>query len=131
MALLGRHAEAAVELRRAVAELREPQLLYYAELFLGAEEEALGNRDAARAAYERAAELSPRAQSPLLALSQLARRYGDRPAALRAMERLFTLPDDDRNEHDDPWWWYHVAQARDADDLLDAMRQPFLSERLQ
>ena len=93
--------------------------------------EALGNRDAARAAYERAAELSPKAQSPLLALSQLARRYGDRPAALRAMERLFTLPDDDRSEHDDPWWWYYVAQARDADDLLDAMRQPFLSDRLQ
>ena len=29
--------------------------LYYAQLFLGAEEEALGNRDAARAAYEQAA----------------------------------------------------------------------------
>ena len=99
--------------------------------FSAAEEEALGNRDAARAAYEQAAELFPKAQSPLLALSQLARRYGDRPAALRAMERLFTLPDEDRNEHDDPWWWYYVAQARDADDLLEAMRQPFLSERLQ
>lgn len=128
---LGRHAEAAVELRRAVAELREAQMLYYAQLFLGAEEEALGNRDPARAAYERAAELSPRAQSPLLALSQLARRYGDRPAALRAMEWLFTLPDEDRNERDDPWWRYYVDQARDADELLDAIRQPYLSERLQ
>jgi tetratricopeptide (TPR) repeat protein len=131
LALLGRHADAVVELRRAAGELEDPQLLYYAELFLGAEEETLGNRDAAGAAYTHAAELSPRAQSPLLALSELARRYGDRPAALRAMERLFTLSGDDRSEHDDPWWWYYVAQARDADDLLDAMRRPFLSDRLQ
>jgi hypothetical protein len=131
LALLGRHADAAVELRRAAGELEEMQLLYYAELFLGAEEATLGNRDAAGAAYARAAELSPRAQSPWLALSELARRYGDRPAALRAMERLFVRPDNDRSEHDDPWWWYYVAQARDADDLLEAMRQPFRSDRLQ
>jgi tetratricopeptide (TPR) repeat protein len=131
LALLGRHADAVVELRRAAGALEDPQLLYYAELFLGAEEEALGNRDAASAAYTRAAELSPRAQSPLLALSELARRYGDRPAALQAIERLFALPGDDRGEHDDPWWVYYVAQARDAEDLLDAMRQPFLSDRLQ
>lgn len=131
LALLGRHAEAAVELRRAVGELTEAQLLYYGALFLGAEEEALGNRDAARAAYERAVELASNAQSPLLALSQLARRSGDRPAALHAMDRLFALPVNDRNEHDDPWWRYYMAQARDADDLLEAMRQPFLSERLQ
>jgi tetratricopeptide (TPR) repeat protein len=127
---LGRHAEAAVELRRAVEALTETQLLYYAALFLGAEEGALGNREAARAAYERAAELSPKAQSPLLAISQLARRFGDRPAALRAMDRLFALPVDDRNEHDDPWWSYYVAQARYADDLLETMQQPFRSERL-
>lgn len=131
LGVLGRHVEAAVELRRAVAELRETQLLYYAELFLGAEDEALGNRDAARAAYEHAATQSPKAQSPLLALSQLARRYGDRPAALRAMDRLFMLPGDERSDEDDPWWTYYVAQARDADQLLDAMRQPFLSDRLQ
>ena len=34
-------------------------------MFLGAEEEALGNRDAARVAYEQSAELYPMAQSPL------------------------------------------------------------------
>ena len=130
LALLGRPADAAVELRRAVVELRETQLLYYAQLFLGSEEEALGNREAARAAYEHAAELSPTAQSPLLALSQLARRHGDRPAALRAMERLFTIPGGDPSEHDDPWWSYYVFQARDAGELLEALRQPFLAERL-
>jgi tetratricopeptide (TPR) repeat protein len=127
---LGRHGEAVAELRRALGDLADPQLLYYAELFLGAEEEALGNRDAARVAYEQAAEHFPHAQSPPLALSQLARRYGDRGGALRAIERLFALPADERDPTDDPWWWYFVAQARDADDLIAAMHRPFLAERL-
>ena len=131
LALLGRHAEAVVELRQAAAALPDPQLEYFAQLFLGAEEETIGNRDAARAAYEQAASLEPKAQSPLLALSQLARRYGDRPGALRAMDRLFALSDAGRSEHDDPWWWYYVSQARDADDWLAAVHQPFRSERLQ
>ena len=128
---LGKHAESAAALRRAVADLTDRQLLYYAELFLGAAEEALGNRDAARVSYERAAELFAKAQSPLLALSQLARRSGDRGGALRAIERLFTLPGEDRDAHDDPWWSYYVAQARDADQLLDEMRRPFRTEILQ
>jgi tetratricopeptide (TPR) repeat protein len=128
---LGKHAEAAVELRRAAGDLSDSQSLYYASLFLGAEEEALGSRDAARIAYEQAARLSPMAQSPLLALSQLARRYGDRNGALRAIERLFALPGEDRDARDDPWWWYYVAQARDAEDLLEAMWEPYRAERLQ
>jgi tetratricopeptide (TPR) repeat protein len=128
---LGKHAEAAVELRRAAGDLSDSQSLYYASLFLGAEEEALGSRDAARIAYEQAARLSPMAQSPLLALSQLARRYGDRNGALRAIERLFALPGEDRDARDDPWWWYYVAQARDAEDLLEATWEPYRAERLQ
>lgn len=131
MGLLGKHAEAAAELRRAVADLADRQLLYYAELFLGAEEEALGNRDAARVAYEQAAEGYPMAQSPLLALSQLARHYGDRGGALRAIDRLFALPDEDRDAHTEPWWWYYVAQGRDADALLETMQRPYVTERLQ
>ena len=131
MVLLGKHAEAAAELRRAVADITDRQMLYYTGLFLGAEEEALGNRDAARVAYEQSAELFPLAQSPLLALSQLARRYGDRGGALRAIDRLFALPEQDLDAHTEPWWWYYVAQARDADDLLEAMHRPYLAERLQ
>ena len=119
------------ELRRAAGELTDPEQLYYAELFLGAEEAALGNREAARVAYDRAAELFPQAQSPLLALSEIARRSGDRNGALRAIDRLFALSGEGRDEHDDPWWWYYTTQARDADDLLDALYQPFLAERLQ
>lgn len=129
--LLGKHAEAATELRKAIGGLTDREMLYYAGMFLGAAEEALGNRDAARVAYEQSAELYPMAQSPLLALSQLARRYADRGGALRAIERLFALEQDDRDPQDDPWLWYYVAQARNADDLLETMRRPYLSEVLQ
>jgi tetratricopeptide (TPR) repeat protein len=128
---LAKHADAASELRRAAGELTDPQQLYYAELFLGAEEAALGNREAARAAYDRAARLFPQAQSPLLALSEIARRSGDRNGALRAADRLFALQDEPATERDDPWWMYYVAQARDADALLEALCQPYLAERLQ
>jgi tetratricopeptide (TPR) repeat protein len=128
---LGKHAEAVVELRRAAAELNEPELSYYAHQFLGAEEEAMGNREAARAAYEQAAALFPHAQSPLLALSQLSRRYGDRNGALRAAERLFHLRDDPDHDRDDPWWSYYLVQARDADDLVAALHQPYLVDRLK
>jgi tetratricopeptide (TPR) repeat protein len=128
---LGKHAEAAAELRRAVAGLADRQMLYLAELFLGGEEEALGNRDSARLAYQQAADLYPMAQSPLVALSQLARRSGDRAGALREIGRLFALQEDDRGPQDDPWWWYYVVQARDAEELLEAMQQPYRTERLQ
>jgi tetratricopeptide (TPR) repeat protein len=129
--LLGKHAEAATELRKAIGSLVDRQLLYYGGMFLGAAEEALGNRDAARVAYEESAKLYEMAQSPWLALSQLARRSGDRPGALRAIERVFVLQADDRSEKDDPWWWYYVAQGRDAEALLDAMQQPYRAEVLQ
>jgi tetratricopeptide (TPR) repeat protein len=128
---LGKHAEAAAELRRAVAGLADRQMLYLAELFLGGEEEALGNRDSARLAYQQAADLSPMAQSPLVALSQLARRSGDRAGALREIGRLFAFQDDDRGPQDDPWWWYYVVQARNAEELLESMEQPYRAERLQ
>ena len=128
---LGRHAEAAIELRRAVTGLTDVEQMYFAELFLGTEEEALGNRDTARLSYEHAAERFPRAQSPLVSLSQLARRAGDRAGALRAMDRVFALTEDERRETDDPWWRYYLVQARNADDLLEALRQPYRAERLQ
>jgi tetratricopeptide (TPR) repeat protein len=122
---LGRHAEAEAELRQVVAaEPADPLLRYYAELFLGAEEQALGRYEAARDANERAAALYPMAQSPLLALSELARRQGDRPAALRALQRVFDLPSTEP-ERSDPWWRYHVEQARNVDELLEELRRPF------
>src|SRR5688572_4574250 len=103
---LGRSAEACDELRRAIAGGASGHLLYLAELFLGRAEETRGNDDAARAAYARASALFPNAQSPRLALSQIARRAGNRAAAQRELQALAALsPDSQRRE--DPWWLYY------------------------
>ena len=123
--LRGRAADAVVELQQAAESLADARLLYYAQLFLGAAQEAAGKFDLARASYERAAQLSPGAQSPRLALSALARRVGDRAGALRALQDVFELPGGNA-KRDEPWWSYFVAQARDADALLDELRKPFL-----
>ena len=114
---LGRHDQAAVELRKAAASAQGPVLRYYVALFLGDEEQAVGRRDAARARYEEAAALFPLAQSPRMALSHLARRYGDRSAALLALRDAFALPADER-ERPDPWWTYHDWLNQSAEVLL-------------
>jgi len=123
--MLGKPADAASELTQALASTGDELLHYYGELFLGAARDALGEFDAARASYTRAAELQPAAQSPHLALSALARRRGDRGGALREIRRVFELASNDAD--DDPWWTYHVAQARNADDLFAELIWPFVS----
>jgi tetratricopeptide (TPR) repeat protein len=110
--LLGRHRDAAGELRVAAAAAKGPQLTYNAQLFLGLAEEAAGNPAAARAAYERAAGLFPQAQSPRLALALLARRLGDRAAAQGAMRRVVELPSE-RTRTSDPWALYYRWQNVD------------------
>jgi tetratricopeptide (TPR) repeat protein len=106
LGLLGRHSQAAEALRGAIRSSATGEFLYMAELFLGSEEEALGHSAAARAAFERAAVLYPRAQSPRLALSQLARRAGDRAGAQRQLRILAELPEDEA-QREDPWWNYY------------------------
>ena len=77
--LLGYHEQAASELQTASAALTDPQIQYYAALFLGNELAALGRTADARKQFEQAAALYPAAQSPLLALSELAHSDGDCP----------------------------------------------------
>jgi len=128
--LSGHAQEAVTELRRAAAETDSNLLRYYADLFLGQAEEALGRREAAREAFDRAAERYPRAQSPRLALSQLARRYGDRAGALGAIQQVLALTGDE-TRREDPWWYYYRIHVPDADTLLDQMRTRFQAERPQ
>ena len=119
---LGRHEEAAGNLRLALeAELnRERQ--YLAELFLGRAEQALGRRDEAKRRYAHAAALFPNAQSPHLALSQLAHQSGDQAEALRALERLKSYSSSDVHRAD-PWWLYYYPHLEDAEDLMNEMRK--------
>jgi tetratricopeptide (TPR) repeat protein len=126
LGLLGRHDEATVQLRQTIPELKDSQLVYYAELFLGHEEAAMRRRAEAREHFERAAALYPRAQSPRLAMGLLARTYGDRTAAVRSVKEVFALPPYE-DEREDPWWTYHKAHVRNTDALLDELRRPFLT----
>jgi hypothetical protein len=118
---LGRHDEAAAELHKAIDTRIDGPQLYYAELFLGHEEQALGRRDQAKRHYENAAELYPKAQSPRLALSQLARLSGDRAGALLALRGVAALPRADF-ERFDPWWEYYEVHLEDAESLMEEMR---------
>ena len=126
LGLLGRHDEAATQLRQAIPHLTDPQLVYYAELFLGREESAMRRRQAAREHFERAAGLYPRAQSPRLALGLLARAYGDRPGALQSLRNVVALPPNEE-DREDPWWEYGKAHVRNVDSLLEELRLPFVT----
>jgi tetratricopeptide (TPR) repeat protein len=123
LGLRGRHQEAVEQLRQGQSA-GEPLLRYYAHLFLGAEYEALGNGSEARRSYEQAAAVAPTAQSPLLGLSRVADRAGDKAAAREAVGRVLKLPVDDP-EHIDPWWVYEVAHGRHVDQLFEDLRQRF------
>jgi tetratricopeptide (TPR) repeat protein len=119
--LEGHHEDAANELRRVTAAAGDPVTQYYAWLFRGVEEQSLGRLDLARESFDKAAGLYPRAQSPYLALSQLARRSGDRPGAHRAIQRVLALSADDR-KREDPWWTYLAGSAANAQTLLSQTR---------
>ena len=96
-------------LRAARATATESVLQYYALLFLAVAESAAGRHDAAIDLFEQAAPLFPTAQAPLLALSELAMRRGDRAASAAALQRLFGLPPLERV---DPWWTYGTEYGR-------------------
>jgi hypothetical protein len=118
------HQEATVHLRKALAATLTGPQLYYAELFLGREESALGRAEEAQRHFENAAELYPRAQSPRFALSELARRSGDRQGALRTLRAVISLPLTPFNNIDrrDPWWEYYEVHLDDTESLMEKMR---------
>ena len=124
LALMNRDAEAARELGLALDSTDEQLVVYYGSLFLGRVEDSLGHREEARMSYERASAMYPTAQSPRLALSELARRAGHRDEALGEIGRVFALPPGGARDAD-PWWIYHYVQGRHGDALLEQLRKPF------
>jgi tetratricopeptide (TPR) repeat protein len=121
LGLLGRHKEAAVELRRALDETSDAMLVYWANLFLGDEEQALDDPAGARECYERALKCRPRAQAPHLALSQLARRQGDRQEAVAEVRAVMALPADGAARYD-PLWDYFGSTSTIGDALFAELR---------
>jgi tetratricopeptide (TPR) repeat protein len=123
LGLLGRSEDAARELRAALRRAPEPLLEYFAALFLGREADTLGHRDEARRSYERAAALFPRAQSPRLALSELAMHHGDASVATAALDSMWRLSSVGQGE--DPWWDYLPLAGRGGEASLDALNGKF------
>jgi tetratricopeptide (TPR) repeat protein len=130
---LGRHVEAAAELQKAAAVVRNAPaststaiLRYYTELLLGDEEQALGRKDVARGHYTEASALYPLAQSPWIAVGALARRSADRVEALAAVRSMLSLPVGERDPGD-PWWSYYFWLSESANKLLEAVYAPFLA----
>ena len=124
LGLRGKHQEALPELERAVTLAGEDRLLaYYARMLHGRELEAVGQRQAARSAYEQAGRLFRRAQAPSLALAQLLRAAGDGAAAVTTLQALLARTGEGEDAAadagaappDDPWWMYHVSGGRSAD----------------
>jgi len=116
---LGQPVRAVAELRRVVGNTTDSLLLYYARLFLGSAEEALGHLEAARESYEGAAALYPGAQSARLALAQLMRQSGDRSSAVRAILGMLTPGGAGDRAASDPWWQYQTAPGRHAGALFE------------
>jgi hypothetical protein len=121
MTLQGHHEEAANQLRRAATAAGNASTQYCAWLFLGVAEQSLGRADRARESFDQAAALYPRAQSAYLALSQLARRRGDRAGALQAIGQVLSLSASDR-QSEDPWLTYLQGSAAEAQTRLAGLR---------
>jgi tetratricopeptide (TPR) repeat protein len=115
--LLGRHEEAAADLRSAVARGLKGYIEYDAWLLLGREEEAVGRPAPARDAFMRAMELYPGAQSPHLGLSLLARAGGERAAARTALDLLSQKAPNGQ----DPWWSFDKRHDPSLDELYAQM----------
>jgi tetratricopeptide (TPR) repeat protein len=119
----GHRSDALQELRALSIRSADPEVQYFALMFLGEAEETLRFDDAARRAYQRAAELYPTAQAPALALLNLARRVG-RTGSRDSLQRVLALPTD-AHEREDPWWDYHRGDGRRADALLETVHKRF------
>jgi len=117
----GRHRDAVALLEQVAIPPGDARLAYLRDLFLGTEQFALGQPEAARTSLDRASTLFPTAQAPLLAMSAIYRRTGDRQAAFDTLRRIEALPSDP-DQRSDPWWDYYRSYAADADNQLASVR---------
>lgn len=123
LSLRDRHADALALLHTAV-DTQDPVVLYYAAMAQGRAAEATQESDLARDAYERAARLFPRAQSPLLALMRLARERGA-SAEANTLAAKFAQLAPVENQRVDPWWDYFDCNGRHRDRELEQLWSMF------
>jgi tetratricopeptide (TPR) repeat protein len=128
LAQRGHHKESVTELERALKTIGDDHTLaYYARMIFAREAEQTGRTVQARASYEEAARLYPNAQSPLIALSQLAHRAGDDSSAGALLKRAFSSTGEP-DLASDPWWRYAAYAGRSADALIANARTALIAE---
>jgi hypothetical protein len=120
--LLGDPQKGLTELQAALSRTSEPPLRFYAWLFIGQADAALGRREAARDAYREALVVFPHAQSASIALAHLERSYGDSMAAAAAVQRVLSVTGD---AGEDPWLEYASGPIGHADEELRRLRLVF------
>jgi hypothetical protein len=123
--LMARPDEAIPMLAHVEFISRRADSKYYAALFGGIAYGEMGNTAESRAAVARAAALFPGAQSPRLALAQLAMLTSAREQALASITALTSL-----RVETDPWFNYDVALTSDAFTRLMSIRAT-ISDRLR
>ncbi|MGC4080625.1 MAG: hypothetical protein QM736_00530 [Vicinamibacterales bacterium] len=116
LSMLDEPREAIDHLTAASTTLDSDELHYLNDLFLGRALEQAARFDEARAAYQRAHDRRPTAQSPMLALSALARRRDAYEPARAAIDSLWTTPATD--DDDNPWWTYPVSHTAGVDAVV-------------
>ncbi len=124
---LEKYDEALSHLRTAMTGSDDRATVYYAHLFAGDANHALGRLDEARRQYEQAIGIYPDSQAARLALGSVLRAIGDRPAALSAIDPMLRTPA--RGPDDDPWWEYYAGDGAKVGRLLAELRAPFMSAR--
>ena len=94
-------------------------LIYWARLFRAKALDALDRPDEAIAAYQRALDVVPSAQSPLVGMMMTESRRGRDDAAEALADRVRTA----RDPVVDPWWIYPHGDLRFYDQRLNALRE--------
>ncbi|HEX7087659.1 MAG TPA: hypothetical protein VF198_14955 [Vicinamibacterales bacterium] len=107
--LLGEHRRAEEALRAASVPGAPLLVRYLAAVFRGNVAEARRDEATARRHYERALDLLPGAQAPMLALSRMCDARGDTACARRWLVASLNAVDDTRRE--DYWWTYPRGQT--------------------
>lgn len=123
---LGNHREAVRVLEGTATAGAGDRQRYLAALFLGRSQEALGQSEAAVQSFRRATFVFPRAQSPHLGLSRLARASGNHSAAVATLQMVLSLPAD-ASVREDPWWHYYRGTQGEAAALLAEWRRSVIN----
>lgn len=113
------------ELGQVVQATEDRALRYYGLIFTGDALLSLDRAAEARAAFEQALAVYPRAQAARIGLAAAFRTMSDRQSAVQAVMATMSLPGASRGGSDEPWWNYYDGDEGSVDRLLAELRASF------